>query len=172
MKRVVLARFYSEAALPHLANDMLAFVPGGMQSRGVTKKPRSPRQKTMDVSRLTEFVAALATTSQAHARIVAGADIKETYGLQPECHHGFRGGAIRWTPTEDDVLRLAVEQNRGSPDKRSKTGIRWAEIQRRAPKEYPDLLRHLTARGCKTLAKRYLQYLSPHEQINKDRVWR
>jgi hypothetical protein len=76
--------------------------------------------------------------------------------------HGARGAALRWTPEEDAVLAVAVAENRKAPDKRSLNGIQWAAIQRRAHAEYPLLLRHLTsARGSKTCAKRWCQYLNP-----------
>lgn len=79
---------------------------------------------------------------------------------------------MRWTSEEDAALILAVSENRGAPDKRSLNGIRWAAIIRRAPTEYPQLMRHLTSRGTKTLAKRYCQYLRPEDQLNKARIWR
>jgi hypothetical protein len=171
MKRVLIARFYREAALPSFVGDALVFARGGQDSRGVTKKIRSPRQKPADVSHLAKTVAALAEAPKTHEHLAAGSDTPQTHETQSESH-GLRGAAIRWTDIEDAVLRLAVRENRGPPDKRSQNGIRWAKIQRRAPEEYPALLRHLTSRGCKTLAKRYLQYLCPEEQSNKERVWR
>lgn len=86
---------------------------------------------------------------------------------------GPRGAALRWTSDEDAMLRIAVSENRKTPDKRSQNGIQWAAIQHRAPLEYPLLLRHLTsARGSKTLSKRWCQYLNPDDQLNKARRWR
>jgi hypothetical protein len=83
-----------------------------------------------------------------------------------------RGAAMRWTPEEDAALIQAANENRGAPDKRSLNGIRWADICRRAPNEYPSLVRHIRRRATKTLAKRYCQYLRPEEQLNKARIWR
>jgi hypothetical protein len=83
-----------------------------------------------------------------------------------------RGAAMRWTPEEDAALIQAASENRGAPDKRSLNGIRWAAICRRAPNEYPLLVRHIRRRATKTLAKRYCQYLRPEEQLNKARIWR
>lgn len=83
------------------------------------------------------------------------------------------GGANRWTAEEDAQLALAVSENRRAPDKRSKNGILWADIARRADEEYPLLKRHLaTSRNSKTLSKRWCQYLCPDDQLNKGRKWR
>jgi hypothetical protein len=91
----------------------------------------------------------------------------------PAVTHGARGAALRWTAEEDAALALAVSQNRKAPDKRSLNGIQWAAIQRRAATDYPLLMRHLTsARGSKTCAKRWCQYLCPDDQANKNRKWR
>ena len=85
-------------------------------------------------------------------------------------------GGKRWSPEEDAVLRVAVAENRGAPNKRSQNGIWWMDIQKRATLEYPALLRHLPAdiakTGSKTLSKRWCQYLCPDDQVNKERVWR
>ena len=91
----------------------------------------------------------------------------------PTVTHGARGAALRWTAEEDAALAKAVSENRKAPDKRSLNGIQWAAIQRRAATDYPLLMRHLTsARGSKTCAKRWCQYLCPDDQANKNRKWR
>lgn len=82
------------------------------------------------------------------------------------------GARLRWTTEEDDELRRAVTENRGSATKKSISGIRWAEIQRRAPLEYLLLMRHLTTPSSKCLSKRWCQFLSPDDQPNKARKWR
>ena len=82
------------------------------------------------------------------------------------------GARLRWTAEEDDELRRAVSENRGAPTKKSVSGIRWAEIQRRAPLEYTLLMRHLTTPSSKCLSKRWCQFLSPDDQPNKARKWR
>ena len=85
-----------------------------------------------------------------------------------------KGAALRWTPEEDAQLTRAVAENRRAPDKRSQNGIRWCDIKRRAPIEYPLLMRHLSdiTGSSKTLAKRWCQYLGPDDQKNKARKWR
>jgi hypothetical protein len=79
---------------------------------------------------------------------------------------------MRWTPQEDEQLARAVREHRGSPDKRSKNGIRWADIKRAVPTEYPLLARHLADPKGKTLSKRWCQYLCADDQMNKERIWR
>ena len=82
------------------------------------------------------------------------------------------GARLRWTAEEDEELKRAVTETRGAPTKKSVSGIRWAEIQRRAPSEYLLLMRHLTTPSSKCLSKRWCQFLSPDDQPNKARKWR
>ena len=83
------------------------------------------------------------------------------------------GAALRWTAEEDAALARAVARYRGAPDKNCLTGIRWSEIARRAPHEFPVLMRHLThTKHGKTLARRWCQYVCPADQLNKKRRWR
>lgn len=146
----------------------------------VPTKPRSPRpRRTTALSRLASLVASLwsgaPTEPEAVPKAVKPKAVKpKAVAPRPRARQPRqpRGAAMHWTPEEDAALIQAVSENRGVPDKRSLNGIRWADIIRRAPAEYPQLMRHLTSRGSKTLPKRYCQYLNPDDQTNKARIWR
>ena len=104
---------------------------------------------------------------------VVDAPVVEPVQHVPRVGHARPHAGLRWTPEEDAVLARAVRENRKAPDKRSLNGIMWAVIARRAPTDYPELLRHLTAaEGSKTCSKRWCQFLCPDDQVNKNRKWR
>ena len=172
------ARPWSRSQLMRLSKQLFAGTPRLPKSRRTSSEVRTSNMDLLLAAAAAADAAEPTEPAESSTRATSAA-VQKAAAPQPAATAaasrapGPRGAALRWTSDEDAVLRIAVSENRKTPDKRSQNGIQWAAIQRRAPLEYPLLMRHLTgAKGSKTLAKRWCQYLNPDDQLNKARRWR